>query len=707
VSNSQTCDNPPHGLRGRIVDALGATRASSAASWLFSRFALWLDGDPLAFSQRPLAPPELARVRSEQLISTQRGAVAPIVGSMLCAVIVPISMWDTPARAALIAWALTLAANLAISRAAIVKSAARPCDDALELRRATLRTILNATIWAFGLVLAQNAANPDQRALIATIAMSVMSGGALQLAFAPPLAFGFIAPLALGCMFAAWRAPQSAALWILLAQLVNAGFLVFQAHFQATQLASRTVAHFADEVAARLDPLTGLGNRLGLSEHLAAAFARLAEGGAPFALICLDLDGFQLVNDSFGHLAGDEMILRAAQALRAVSGSSDYVARLGDDEFALIAAKAPSREAAAALAERIAAEFRQPFAFAWGESACSATIGAALAPEHGADGDHLARAADAALYRANQNGRGSIVFAGDADDPDARARLDTEAALRQALRNGEMRLEYQPLVDAAAGATRGFEALLRWRRPGYAEAPAAFFLSAAEACGCLEEIGVWALREATRVAATWPKRLRVAVNVSAGQFRSPSLVAAVRDIVESEGFDPRRLELEISDTSLIQDFEAAAASLNALRRYGVTIALDDFGAGFSSMRAVTSLPLDRIKVDRAFVAGALDNPRCAAVIRSAARLAKELGLGLTGKGVETIEQLDLLRSAGCDEAQGYLFSRPVPADALAPLFKRCPTVLPTRPTHDRARCENCSIPWCVESGMCKRRTLAV
>jgi diguanylate cyclase (GGDEF)-like protein len=664
--------------------------------------AQWLDGDPLAFSSRPLAPLELQRVRAAQLASTQRRALAPMIAAVVAAALLPIGMWDTPMRWPLVVWTLTVAANMAVARVMAGKAGR---DEVREVRRATLRTILNAAIWAFGLALAQSAADPIQRALVATVSMSVMSGGALQLASSPPMALGFIAPLALGCVVAARDGTHAAALFILAAQLVNAGFLAFQSHVQATQLAGRTAAHFADKVAARLDPFTGLGNRLGLSEHLATAFARLAEGGERFALLGFDLDGFQLVNQSFGHVAGDELILRAAQVLRECSGEGSYIARLGGDEFALIAANAPSREAAWTLARRIAAEFRRPHAFAWGEGACSVTIGVALASEHGEDGDHLARAADAALYRAKQQGRGSIAFVDDADSREARERRDMETALRRALRNGEMGLHFQPLVDAASGATKGFEALLRWRRPGHPELPAEIFIGMAETCGCLEEIGLWALREATRVAASWPKRLRVAVNISAAQIKSPLLVATVRDIAGS-GFDARRLELEIVEPSRVEDFEATVASLNALRGCGVTVALDDFGARVSSMNAIARLPLDRIKIAPAFVAEALANPRCAAVIRAAARLAKELGLALTGEGVETHEQFELLRSAGCDEAQGYLFCRPAPPEALPAFFERCSLAATAPMLCAGEACEDCTLPWCFEAGMCRRAAAA-
>jgi EAL domain-containing protein (putative c-di-GMP-specific phosphodiesterase class I) len=247
-----------------------------------------------------------------------------------------------------------------------------------------------------------------------------------------------------------------------------------------------------------------------------------------------------------------------------------------------------------------------------------------------------------------------------------------DAALRRALREGELGMVFQPLVAVSGGATTGFEALLRWRRPGFGELAAGSFVAAAEGLPAFEDVGAWVLVEAARVAATWPARLRVAVNLSPAQLRSPKLAATVCGIVDEGRLDPRRLELEIVKSALVDDFAAVATSLNALRSYGVTVALDDFGGDGFSIQALARLPLDRLKIDRSFVVEAMVNPRCAAVIRAAARIAKELGLALTGEGVESCEQFELLRSAGCDETQGYFHSRPLPEGDLAGVFERSP-----------------------------------
>jgi len=260
-----------------------------------------------------------------------------------------------------------------------------------------------------------------------------------------------------------------------------------------------------------------------------------------------------------------------------------------------------------------------------------------------------------------------------------------DAALRRALRDEELRLDFQPLVAVAGGATTGFEALLRWRRPGYGELAAGRFVSDAEGSPAFDDVGAWALLEAARAAAMWPARLRVAVNLSPAQLRSPKLAGTVRSILDQGRLDPRRLELEIVQSALIDDFAAVATTLNALRSYGVTVALDDFGGDGSSMQALARLPLDRLKIDRTFIVEAMVNPRCAAVIRAAARIAKELGLALTGEGVETCDQFELLRSAGCDETQGYFHSRPLPESELAAAFERSPGGC-----DGRSDCRHCS-----------------
>jgi EAL domain-containing protein (putative c-di-GMP-specific phosphodiesterase class I) len=268
--------------------------------------------------------------------------------------------------------------------------------------------------------------------------------------------------------------------------------------------------------------------------------------------------------------------------------------------------------------------------------------------------------------------RSQAFDASNADVPAVRAGGGLDAALQRALREGELRFDFQPLVAVAGGATRGFEALLRWRRPGFGELVAGSFVDAAEGSPVFDDIGAWSLAEAARAAAAWPTRLRVAVNLSPAQLRSPKVAATVRGILDEGRLDPRRLELEVVKSALIDDFAAVAAILNALRSYGVTVALDDFGGDGCSMHALAKLPLDRLKIDRSFVAEAMVNQRCAAVIRAAARIAKELGLALTGEGVESCEQFELLRSAGCDETQGYFHSRPLPESDLAAAFERSP-----------------------------------
>jgi diguanylate cyclase (GGDEF)-like protein len=480
VSNSPGLEKDRRVGRGEAEGSLEAPRVPARGPTIATRIGRWLDGDPLAFSPRPLEPREWERVRVAQLAAVRRGSAAPLAAAAVCAAALPIGLWDTPARAPLVLWALLTGAAPATFRALRRRVGAAQADAALadvsEFRLATIQAIVVGALWACGFAFAEAHADAGQRTLIATLAMGVMSGGALQLALAPPMACGFITPLALFCVVAAVLTPDATALPVLAVQLVNAGFLAFQAHFQSTELARRTIAHFADQAAARLDPLTGLGNRLAFGERLAAAFERLRDVGEKFALLCFDVDRLPSVDDAFGGVAGDEMILRAARALRLARREHDFVARIGVDEFALIAPQTPSREAAEARARDIVAEVRRPSASARRDGACSVSVGVALAPDHGEDGDRLVRAAGAALYKAKHGARGAIAFVGDWESGEARERRELQTALRLALRNGEMRLDFQPLVDAASGATKGFEALLRWRRPGFGDMPASLFV---------------------------------------------------------------------------------------------------------------------------------------------------------------------------------------------------------------------------------------
>ncbi|WP_018260791.1 putative bifunctional diguanylate cyclase/phosphodiesterase [Methylobacterium sp. WSM2598] len=418
---------------------------------------------------------------------------------------------------------------------------------------------------------------------------------------------------------------------------------------------------------AHHDALTDLPNRVLFRQRIVAALEAQARDGRSAGLLCLDLDRFKLVNDTLGHPAGDELLRQAAQRL-ASCAQDGSVARLGGDEFALLA-PADGPEAVMATARRvIAALAQQPFLVAGQAVQVGASVGVALLPADGTDPDVLLRRADMALYAAKAAGRGTAVAFEPAMDEAIQARRILEADLRAALEAGALEVHYQPLHDCRTLRILGCEALLRWRHPARGFVPPGEFVPLAEDLGLIGELGAFVLRAACREAAGWSVPLRVAVNLSPAQFRSPGLALSVTAILAETGLDPRRLDLEITETVLLSEDAANVAILSELRALGVRIAIDDFGTGYASLSYLRAFPFDQIKIDRSFVGRLGEDPQSAAIVRAVTNLGRSLGIVTVGEGVETPRQLEQLRAFGCDVVQGYLLGRPVPAAALRPLL---------------------------------------
>ena len=422
---------------------------------------------------------------------------------------------------------------------------------------------------------------------------------------------------------------------------------------------------------ARHDPLTELPNRTHFRERLAQELGAAGRRGGPFAVFCLDLDRFKAVNDTLGHPAGDKLLRLAAERLRAALRPEDSIARLGGDEFAIVQASGPQPRAASALASRLTEVIREPFDLDGHVVGVGVSIGIAVAPQDGADADSLFKSADLALYRAKREGRNAFRFYEAAMDVAAQARQALEIDLRQALERGELELHYQPVVDVDDEAITSFEALIRWRHPELGIVAPAEFIPLAEETRLIVPLGAWVLREACRAAMSWPAPIGVAVNISAIQVEDPGLLASVMGAIAASGLPPSRLELEITETVLMHESAAVLAALHALRDFGVRVALDDFGAGYSSLNYLRQFPLDAVKVDRSYVAG-LDDPTTAAIFGAVIGLGRQLGMSVTVEGVETAEQLAAARLAGCTAVQGFLFSRPVPAADAACLARHRP-----------------------------------
>jgi len=442
------------------------------------------------------------------------------------------------------------------------------------------------------------------------------------------------------------------------------GFLVAIVDVTERRKAEARIAHMAHH-----DGLTNLPNRSFYQERLQHALeARPDE--CHVAVLCVDLDLFKNVNDSFGHPVGDRLLQLVAERLRLDVRGANMVARLGGDEFAIVLASVASPNEASDFAAKIIERLSVPYDIDGREVVIGASIGIALAPGDGDNGEDLLRNADMALYRAKESGGGVHHFFEKEMDRQAQKRRDMEIDLRHAFAKGQFELYYQPLVAVAQDRIAGFEALLRWRHPERGMISPADFIPVAEDIGLIVGLGEWVLRQACAEAANWPSEVKIAVNLSPVQFRSRNLVQAVIGALAQSGLSPHRLELEITESVFLAETEANLATLHQMRDLGVRISMDDFGTGYSSLSYLRSFPFDKIKIDRSFVQDLAQRPDCLAIVRAIAGLGRSLNITTTAEGVETQAQLEWLREEGCNEVQGFLFSPARPAAEIAALIAR-------------------------------------
>ncbi|MCP3401300.1 EAL domain-containing protein [Bradyrhizobium sp. CCGB20] len=420
---------------------------------------------------------------------------------------------------------------------------------------------------------------------------------------------------------------------------------------------------------ARHDALTSLPNRVLFHEQLQQGLRRV-KSGDQIAVLCLDLDHFKDINDSLGHPIGDALLKEVGRRLKATVGESDTVARLGGDEFAVVQIGRSEETAARSLAGRLVEVISAPYEIEDHQIVIGVSIGISLSPQDGSNPDELLKNADLALYRAKADGRGTYRFFETGMDARAQARRLLEMDLRAAVQRDEFEAYYQPIRDVASGRVVAFEALLRWNHPQRGLIAPINFIPLAEETGLIVQLGEFVLRSACSDAATWPDDVDVAVNLSPMQFKSPNLIASVTDALTASGLAARRLELEITESVLLQNSEATLTTLHELRAMGVRISLDDFGTGYSSLSYLRSFPFDKIKIDRSFVSELATREDSMAIIRAVTGLGRSLGIVTTAEGVENDAQLELLRREGCTQAQGYLFSKPRPASDVALMLDR-------------------------------------
>jgi diguanylate cyclase (GGDEF)-like protein len=429
--------------------------------------------------------------------------------------------------------------------------------------------------------------------------------------------------------------------------------------------AEERIAHLA-----HYDALTDLPNRAAFNECVATVLERAARDKETFALISIDLDRFKEINDVFGFEVGDKLLRAVSERLcRAAEGA--FLARLAGDEFAVLAAGGAQPASSAELADRLAAALAEECEIDGHKLRVGLSIGIAIYPSDGADAATLVANADAALYRAKAGGRGSIRFFEAEMDRALRERRAMVQDLRAAVERGELQVYFQPQARID-GEITGFEALVRWRHPTRGLVSPGLFIPAAEESGLILDIGEWVLREACREAASWPKPLNVAVNLSAIQFRHGDLPGLVHSVLLETGLAPSRLEVEITESVLIDDLARTVTILRRLKLLGVHIAMDDFGTGYSSLSNLQAFPFDRIKIDRSFISSLPTNQQSATIVRAVIGLGRGLGLPIIAEGVETDEQLAFLAVEDCVEVQGYLVGKPLPVEAYAEAVGREP-----------------------------------
>jgi diguanylate cyclase (GGDEF)-like protein len=416
------------------------------------------------------------------------------------------------------------------------------------------------------------------------------------------------------------------------------------------------------------DALTGLATRASFHSHLGELLAKGRRGdAAPFAIHCIDLDKFKVVNDTLGHPVGDGLLVKVAERIRTAVRGDDMIARLGGDEFAVIQT-ACERPAAEVLASRLVDLVGRSYIVAGHMISIGVSIGVALASEDGDDVTTLLKHADLALYRAKADGRGRFRFFQIGMDSEMQSRRLLEMDLRKALALREFEVFYQPQVDVDTKTLLGFEALLRWRSPARGLVSPGMFMALAEEIGLIGRIGDWVLRTACHEAASWPPPVSISVNISPVQFRDGRLVHAVTSALAASGLDPSRLDLEITEAALLDNTEQVLNVLQEVKALGVRLSMDDFGTGNSSLSYLQKFPFDKIKIDQSFVRGADRSADAGAIVRAVAALGKSLGMTTIAEGVETEEQLDRVRAEGCSEVQGYLIGRPLPAADAASLM---------------------------------------
>jgi diguanylate cyclase (GGDEF)-like protein len=444
--------------------------------------------------------------------------------------------------------------------------------------------------------------------------------------------------------------------------IVSTGFSSYVVDRRSREEAEAHIHHLAFH-----DSLTGLPNRVSFNDRLATEIARCQAGNLKLAVLSMDLNRFKEVNDVFGHGAGDGLLMLATQRMSKALREGEFIARFGGDEFVAVQVAPGQPEAAGEFAERLSRLFSEPFAVDGNVLHVGVSIGIAVFPNNGTSSEHLLANADVAMYRAKSDSRGAICFFEHEMDDAIRLRRALSHELKTAIEKNEFELHYQVQKKVDTGEVCGFEALLRWKHSTRGVIAPNDFIPLAEETGLIIPIGEWVLRAACRAAASWDKPYKIAVNLSPVQFRQADLPGVIQQILTETGLSPARLEVEITESTLIENLDRTLHILRRIKALGVTIAMDDFGTGYSSLSTLHAFPFDKIKLDRSFVNKIRVEHQAAAIVRAVLSLGRSLQIPVLAEGVETQAHLDFLRDEKCDEMQGFLMGRPVPHHRIKPL----------------------------------------
>jgi len=629
-----------------------------------------LAGDLTPLGGPPAGEDIAGSVRASQLALVLKHTPGMMLANIANACVLPLALWASPARLDAVAWSLVVicCAGLFGLRA---KGAWRNVRPSRVSRNAIHRLVRNAFVlgclWAIVPAWFFAPAAQGGQLVITCLCAGMLSGGAFSLAAVPVAAIAFMSPILVGAAIGLAGVGEFAHLLVAVLLAVYASAIVRIILAYAFEYARRSIAEIEAEQASRLDTVTRLPNRIAFDEFLERSIATLDHPGSGFGLVLLGLGALKEINEQLGYPAGSEFLSRVAARISRSLQAGEFAARLSGSEIAVLVPSQAGVDDTVSVAHRLVALVSAPVHLQGRDiSASPPCAGVVFAPADGTTATELLRNLDAALHAATKAGPGAVRPFDAAHDNDALKRLDLYGDLKDAIARRQLSLVYQPFFSLRDNKIVGFEALLRWNHPVRGAIPPSEFIPLAEATGLIHAIGAWVFEQACATLAGWPAHVRMAVNVSAVQFRRAELLPVVLRALRANNLLPSRLEIEITESVLLSEHEAALGTLRSLSELGIQVVLDDFGTGYSSLSYLTTLPFSRLKIDQSFTRQMLASASSAAIVKSIIALSKELGMEVVAEGVETTEQMAYLREAACDEVQGYHISRPLSeADARA------------------------------------------